>query len=218
MSAHSRPDLAFDYIDLSSKFGKATAKDLKSIVKLTQKLKSDTTTMVVPNLGEVNEWEFHGYGDVGLQTMPDSVSSCGGQVVILRNRANGRACVISWKSRKLRRVVNSTLAGEALAATDLVGEIQYVKAVLADILGDEIHQVPVTVYTDSKNLYKAVMSTALVEDRRLRTELAMIKEAVSRGEIQSFLWIPGDLMMANCLTKRGASSEALLKVLRAGHS
>ena len=42
LCAHSRPDLSFDYIDLSSKFGKATVKDMKSVSKLTQKLKADT--------------------------------------------------------------------------------------------------------------------------------------------------------------------------------
>ena len=218
LCAHSRPDLSFDYIDLSSKFGKATVKDMKSVSKLTQKLKADTTAMLVPNLGSVSDWEIHGYGDVGLQTMPDGISSCGGQVVILQNKISNKACVISWRSRKLRRVVNSTLAGEALATTDLIGEIQYVKAVLADILGDSVHNIPVIIYTDSKNLFKAATSTALVDDRRLRTELAMIKEALSRGEIQPIIWIPGTKMLANCLTKRGASSEALLKVLRTGYS
>ena len=142
--------------------------------------------------------------------MSDTVSSCGGQVILIRNQKNKKSCVISWRSKKLRRVVNSTLAGEALAVTDLLGEIMYIKAILSEIFGKDIINIPIKIYTDSKNLYKAVMSTTLIEDRRLRTELAILKEAIGKKEINELSWIPGHQMLANCLTKRGASAESLL--------
>ena len=33
--------------------------------------------MFVPNLGYITDWEIYGYGDVGVQTMLDSISRSG---------------------------------------------------------------------------------------------------------------------------------------------
>ena len=77
--------------------------------------------------------------------------------------------------------------------------------------------VPMHIFTDSKNLDKSISSVKLVDDRRLRTELAYIKEVLDKGEIQDLSWISGQQMLANCLTKRGASADSLLKVLRSGY-
>ena len=52
----SRPDLAFDPVELSSKFGEATHGDLKSAVKVAKKLKLEDTVMKFPNLGDVKDW------------------------------------------------------------------------------------------------------------------------------------------------------------------
>ena len=85
LCAHSRPDLSFDYIDLSSKFGKATVKDFRNVSKKFQKLKADTTIMKIPDMGDVKDWILLGYGDVGMRSLPGTINSCGGQVVILKN-------------------------------------------------------------------------------------------------------------------------------------
>jgi hypothetical protein len=46
----SRPDICFDVKMLSSRFGKATKKDLQTACKKMIKVKSETTTMRFPNL------------------------------------------------------------------------------------------------------------------------------------------------------------------------
>ena len=75
-----------------------------------------------------------------------------------------KTCVLSWRAKKIRRVVNSSLAGEALAIVDTIGEIVYMKSMLKHIFGDPVERMPVIVMTDSQNLYAAVHSRSLVED------------------------------------------------------
>ena len=62
------------------------------------------------------------------------------------------ACVLNWRSKKLKRVIASSLAGEALAMTAVIGEMVYGKAILEQIYGDAINTIPVVIYTDSTSI------------------------------------------------------------------
>ena len=68
----------------------------------------------------------------------------------------------------------------------------------------------------SQNMWKAVNTSALVEDPRLRTELAVLKESVETGEVSNLRRVAGKEMLADCLTKKGASSSKLMDVLQKG--
>ena len=50
----------------------------------------------------------------------------------------------------------------------------------------------------------------------LITDIAAIKEAIETGEVTEIQRVPSERMLANCLTKNGASGEELLKVMRTG--
>ena len=190
--------------------------DLKSVQKKIQKLQGLPTKMFIPDLGPTEEWVFVGYGDAGIKSMPDKLSSVGGQVVLLANPARDLACVLSWKSKKLVRKVVSSLAGEALAVVAVIGEIVYTKSIIQQIYGEVIENTPVIIVTDSKNLDEAVHSSSLVEDSWLITDVAIIKDALSDGTISCLRRVCSEAMLANCLTKAGASAEQLLDVLQTG--
>ena len=87
---------------------------MKHAVKIVRKLKCDNTAMKFVNLGPVEEWVLEGYGDAGFKSLPDKTSSCGGHVILLRNVKKNVACVLDWRSKKLKRVVSSLPAAEAL--------------------------------------------------------------------------------------------------------
>ena len=180
------------------------------------KLQNGTTKMYFPNLGPLAEWVIVGYGDAGIKSMPDKQSSVGGQVILLVNTHRNSACVLSWRSKKLVRKVVSSLAGEALAIVAAIGEIVYNKAILRQIFGDRIDSVPVVLFTDSKNLYESVHSSGLVEDAWLIIDISIIKDAISDGTISCLKRVLGEDMIANCLTKCGASAVKLLEVLQTG--
>ena len=216
VSSNGRPDLCFEAKSLSTKFGKAKQKDLKSAVKKLLKVKSQTTKMIFPDLGEVANWIVIGHGDAGIRSLPDKLSSVGGSVVMLANKETKRVCVLNWRSKKLVRKVVSSLAGEALAMNDTIGEVVYNKAVLRQIFGPKMDKVPVIIVTDSNNLFKSIYSTSLVEDGRLVPDIAVIKEAIEQGVITEVRRVKGEEMIANGLTKSGASSSLLTNVLQTG--
>ena len=59
-------------------------------------------------------------------------------------------------------------------------------------------------------------STGMVEDPRLRVDVAAMKESLNNGEISKLVRVESKEMIADCLTKKRASSKALLELLRMG--
>jgi len=51
---------------------------------------------------------------------------------------------------------------------------------------------------------------------RLRIDIGTIKEMVENKEIKSVSWIPAKYQLADCLTKRGASTRTLLDTINNG--
>ena len=67
-----------------------------------------------------------------------------------------------------------------------------------------------------KTTEQCIINTSMVDDPRKRTEIACLKESLENKEITNFRLVPGAKMLANCLTKKGASSKELLQVIRSG--
>lgn len=216
LAGHSRPDVVFDHITLSTKVGHASVGDLKQAMKVMRKLRGETTEMKFSILGRIEDWKIEGHGDAGYKSLPDKVSSCGGQVIVVRDTQSNASCVLNWRGRKLRRIVNSSTAAEALSLVETISEAIFVKAMLKEMLGNECDQIPIEVFTDSKNVEKALSSTGMVEDPRLRVDIASMKESLENGEVAKVVHVSGKEMIADCLTKKGASAQNLLQLMRAG--
>jgi hypothetical protein len=109
----SRPDLCFEVKSLSSKSGKGTKTELRSIHRKIVLLKAEgCTSLAYPKMGSIDDWVLVGHGDAGIMSMPDKMTSVGGGVLLLCNRKIGAAAALSRRSNKLRRKVTSSLAGE----------------------------------------------------------------------------------------------------------
>ena len=213
----TRPDICFDVKTLSNKFNKATKRDLQMAMKRMMKVKSEQVSLKYSNIGkDLRDWVLVGHGDAGIRSMADKVTSVGGYVILLCNAATNACCVLGWKSKKIKRKVISSLAGEALAMISMIGELVYTKAILEQIFGERVRTIPTIVMTDSKNLAEAIKSSSLVEDSWLIPDIAVIKEALENRTVTEVRRIPGSEMLADCLTKKGASGAALLEVLNSG--
>ena len=66
--------------------------------------------------------------------------------------------------------------------------------------------------TDNASLVESIKSTKLVPDKRLRVDIARLKEMISNNEV-SLHWVKGQDQLSDCLTKAGASSAALRDIL-----
>ena len=71
----------------------------------------------------------------------------------------------------------------------------------------------VNCYVDNKSLVNALSSTKRVEDRRLQIDLAVLEDVLAKKEISSVSWIASRQQLADCLTKRGVSTECLRAVI-----
>jgi hypothetical protein len=63
-------------------------------------------------------------------------------------------CPVGWSSKRLRRVVRSTFAGETLIASEVLDEVIYLADTWAELGGGSIDRI---IRTDSKSLYDHVL-------------------------------------------------------------
>ena len=75
---------------------------------------------------------------------------------------------------------------------------------------------PVECITDCCSLFDNVNSTKLCSEKRLRMDVAMLKEMQERGEMVLH-WTETTNQLADPLTKKGVPTLDLLKVVSTGH-
>ena len=141
-----------------------------------------------------------------------SNSGSQGAFIILLVDKNGRYIPLAWQSRKVRRVVKSTLAAECLAAVEAAEMSVYLATLLKDIF-QLPHIMDTIVFCDNKNLVTTVHSSTNLEEKRLIIDVSILRDLLRQGELTAFKWIETKHQLANSLTKQGASDQLLTTVL-----
>ena len=127
---------------------------------------------------------------------------------------NGKYMLLAWQSRKLKRVVKSTLTAETLALQEVIEAAIMIKTMILEILNVDAHNqiLLIKCVTDSKSLHDAVYSKTLTE-KQLKIGLCAIVESLEKQEIHSVIWVCSEDQLADCLTKEGTSREKLYVTL-----
>jgi hypothetical protein len=211
VATQTRPDIAFDVCQLSSVFDKAKVDDLLRANKVVKKIKSECVTLRYPRLGDLKDCSIECYSDASFGNL-DNGGSQGGYVVFIVDRC-GRKCPVTWQSRRVRRVVKSTLAAETLALLDSSEAGVYIGRLLAGILNVPTSVFPVKCFVDNRSLVDALYSTKAVEDKYLRINVAVLRDMLSKRDLASISWVRSTHQLANVLTKRGASGASLLAAI-----
>ena len=213
---HTRPDLAFDVLYLGNCLHRSTVSDLIYANKVVKKLHSGECKLVFPKLCSTS-LRIVLYNDAAHANLPDGYSSCGGRVLFLAD-ANGCCVPLTWSSTKIRRVVKSPLSAEALALVDGLDTTYLINSMVSELLNNDMQlkHLPVETFVDSKSLVDNIRSSKLLSEKRLRVDLASVRQSVERGEV-SVTWILRSEQLADCLTKIGASSVELLSIFHSGH-
>ncbi|KAL4239622.1 hypothetical protein ACF0H5_000431 [Mactra antiquata] len=89
----------------------------------------------------------------------------------------------------------------------------FVRGILCEMF--KLKEVMITCFTDNKSLCQNIHSSKLISEKRLRMDLASIKESVSKGDI-SVKWVQTCYQLSDCLTKAGADFHRLTEVLKTG--
>ena len=218
LTHQTRPDIAFHAFTYSL-FQKApTFERLKGLNKLVSMAKDGPPHLKLSNLDR-NSLKIICFSDASFaNVLPDKTTSGEGYLVFIGDK-HGNCALVDWKSKKISRVVHSTQSAECLALVDGLGDACYIRNLLEEILWNQprSNKIPVEIYVDSSQLFKAISSTHMITDKLRRLNIAELKQLIHPPENNiSLFWIPTDLMISDCLTKVGASRDNLRQVMTEG--
>ena len=134
----------------------------------------------IPNLGDPKNFKILAYSDATYASLEDG-SSQGGQILLIQGEDNVVA-PISWQSKKLERVTKSPLASETLALGEAADAGFFVSSLVKEIFDLSVLP-PVHCFTDNKSLTSALETYNLISDRRLRVDIARLREMVSKKKV-----------------------------------
>lgn len=214
----SRPDILFDVCQLSSVMKAPTIEHILKANKVLRKIKEQPLRLKFSNLGDPADITLHVYSDASLGNLP-SGSSSGGFVVFAVGK-NGNSCPLTWKSSVIRRVVRSTISAETCALVDALDSAYFLSHFLSELLQRKIENhlmVPIHAFTDNESLQRNAYATTMAQEKRLRIDIASVKQMLQRKELSSLKWIPASAQMADSLTKVGANTLTLCRALENGH-
>ena len=207
IGTQTRPDISYDVCSLSTMLNKCTVGDMIDANKVVKRVKTDQVRIVIPTLK--NGLNLICYSDASFANLND-YGSQGGFIIFLADN-EGNRCPVLWKSKKIRRIVKSTLAAETMALLEVAESAYYVRKIIEDI--GIIEEIPIYCYVDNKSLVEALRSLKKVDDKYLRINIACLKDMLERSDINKVEWVDTKSQLANCLTKKGASSKMLIEAI-----
>ena len=211
-ATQTRPDIAFDTC-MSNNVGKfPKVRDIETINKCVKKARSADVKLFFPDLGSFTKFRIIAFSDASHANLP-SGGSQGGMLVLLAGETNHVAPIV-WQSKKLARVTKSPFAAEVMAQADAADTALLVANMVKEFIPVDT-KVPVECRTDSRSICDHLKTCHIIEDSRVRIDVARLKEMVQLGEIE-VKWVSKFEQLADPLTKAGATSKRLLEVLKSG--
>jgi hypothetical protein len=115
---------------------------------------------------------------------------------------------IFWEYRTIKRLCRSSSASEVLSAVECYDATMWLLALWKEISGQDLDALLVT---DSESLQQKAVSTALPTEKRLRIEMALLRQGLRRGEY-GLAWAGSSSNLANPLTKGPCGISPLVLV------
>ena len=87
---------------------------------------------------------------------------------------NRKCSLLNWQSKRIKRVVRSSLSAETLVFCDALDDAIFLQQMVSELLFNKTFIIPVDVYTDNRSLYNILNLTNAVLEKRLRVDIAII--------------------------------------------
>jgi hypothetical protein len=116
--------------------------------------------------------------------------------------------VIDFCSHRLRRVARSTKTAETLAASEAYDRAYYCRA-LAKWMSQTISH-GLLLVLDNSSLYSDVSTTRSPKEKRLKVDLALLREAFETGALSAVIWAETSAQLADAMTKEDEKSDIKL--------
>lgn len=208
---HTRPDLCSGINKLAQvtegRYGSSTIKTHNSLVK---KAKAGRDLVLKYPRLDVHTLHLRTHADSSFANNYDNSTQVG--FIILFCDGTGKAHVLNFASRKCKRVVRPVMAGGVYAFTCAFDEAFVLCYDLEQLYG---RRIPLSLFTDSKQLFDVVTKASHPTEKRLMVDVAAARQTYNRYDISNVGLIASDDNLADPLTKeRGC--PALETMLRTG--
>ena len=110
--------------------------------------------------------------------------SQGGCIIFVTDNS-GVCALLSWSSKRLRRVVKSTLAAENLALIYRLDTAIFVRQLLTELLYQRIdYRIPILCFINNNDVSVELKSKNDVTEKRLRLEIHLIRENIEKENVR----------------------------------
>ena len=221
VSLMTRPDLSFDINRISTEVPQATLQTMKVMNTIIRKAKGKKEVLTFSKLGNFSDLIVKVYTDASFSNQDDRIRSTEGRVVLIENPRTEKMSIVSWKTKKIPRVCRSVKTAETRALEDGIDEAVNTARIVSEVYSGEINlknpkQLPVVAKIDNKSLWENLHNSRQCEEKLLRNTIAGLKELMELGIVSAVDWVPTDVQLADCMTKKGTDKKAdwLLAVAR----
>ena len=211
LGRNCRPDLLFSQIETSSVITRATVNDLKKLAKAVNKVHDNKSYLKVPKLSsDPKNWTIQLFTDASWKNLGEAGSAAGKVVYI----SDGSASYpVYWGAHKLRRVCHSAQTAEIMALNEGINDGQLIREMIEEMTGVKVDMEAII---DNRNAYAALTANTAPTDKRLRCEVAEVREAIMLGEVKRIKLVSSKHQLADALTKTGADGTNILISLQCG--
>jgi hypothetical protein len=231
VSNSTRPDQSFLASFLQGVQDKGQVSHVQLYNKALREMKERRVCLQFPSHVAIQDWCIVCISDSGWGTR-SSGESQGGYVLCLAHkdileRKRAACWIIDWSSKKLKRMVRSSVAAETLAGQNGLDAIEFFQALMSETLHgitprefrNNTPKIPSCLVIDSKGFYDAVTrscsSQSISVERRLMIDYAIARETIDKQGVLVF-WVNNLRMAADALTKLKGDTRPLFEILEGG--
>ena len=216
--SQTRPDMIFPVI-CASMATKHTIGDMLNLIRIAQKMKNTEIELSMCCLGNIRkELVLYCFTDGRYGIVTEKQHSIGAHIIFL---ANGKECsVVSWHCGKIKSVVTSAMEAETTALMDGIRESIYIRNLISEMLTGHVEELnkvmQIGAYCDSQTLCSTIYSETQSPRLQLRRNIAWLRQ-VSTTEKVFITWTPGEMQMADALTREKSPTFEILYRALAGN-
>ena len=240
-----RPDCSAAASIIAGTLNKMKVQDIVDLNKAVREAKKDSCMCLRIQPINPNEMVWGVITDASYANAQGSSSQGAFGVICAEERVlregEGRMNLLHWRSGKMHRVVNSTLAAESQSLSKGLGELSWSVTVYKDLTTehfdlkewqsalrdqrmmslnrvdcDETLKQSLCV-VDAKSLFDHLVKETVgcTDDKRTAIEMQVIRQSMQETNA-TIKWVPHPKMFMDCLTKRSGNRSPLLKLLDSG--
>ena len=215
---NTRPDIAFDVRELSTRNKSATYEDLRNANKVLKKAQMEKVSIRYRKLGNWKDLKIVTFTDSSYRNVEDGTKSVGGRFITIAND-KGECNPIAWKSKTIQQVCKSVKSAETRSLELGMEDSIYIAYTFHEIYTAKVHadQIPVEMKIDSKTLKDSIESTKQVDEKTIRHIVAWIKQQKDKRAVKEIDWVASEEMLADVLTKKNVRTEDILQVVMKGN-